>query len=184
MKPITISNYSDIHISDNILEACKTVSIDDVTYHKINSFKVLELGGELCTVTPINLMMTQKYFDIMRLFETNITKFDKVEDVVVALMNMLHGLIPIMSTHGEIIIGKLLRDVENKSLRPNFLIPDVPYQMLGLKTALQNSEAITTALSFEQTRHHLLHAIFDKRNDINRVGPRSFADYMFGEEVL
>ena len=184
MKPITISNYSDIHISDNILEACKTVSIDDVTYHKINSFKVLELGGELCTVTPINLMMTQKYFNIMRLFETNITKFDKVEDVVVALMNMLHGLIPIMSTHGEIIIGKLLRDVENKSLRPNFLIPDVPYQMLGLKTALQNSEAITTALSFEQTRHHLLHAIFDKRNDINRVGPRSFADYMFGEEVL
>ena len=97
---------------------------------------------------------------------------------------MLQGIIPIMSTHGEIIIGKLLRSVDNKLLRPNFLEPDVPYQMLRLKTALQNTEAVTTALSFEQTKHHLLHAIFDERNKINRVGPRSFADYLFGSETL
>ena len=56
--------------------------------------------------------------------------------------------------------------------------------MLRLKTALQNTEAVTTALSFEQTKHHLLHAIFDERNKINRVGPRSFADYLFGSETL
>ena len=89
-----------------------------------------------------------------------------------------------MSTHGEIIIGKLLRSIDNKLLRPNFLEPDVPYQMLRLKTALQNTEAVTTALSFEQTKHHLLHSIFDERNKINRVGPRSFADYLFGSETL
>lgn len=184
LKPLTISNYANIHISDKILDKMKEVSIDDVTYHKISSFKVLELDGMLCTITPINIMMTQKYMNIMKLFESEITKFDKVEDVVVTLMRLLHNTIPIMSTHGEIIISKLLRDVDNKLLRPNFLIPDVPYQMLRLKTALQNIESVTTALSFEQARHHLLHSIFDERNLIKRVGPRSFADNLFGEEIL
>ena len=182
--PLTISNYANIHIPDKILEKSKEVNIDDVTYHKISSFKVLEMDGIFCTITPINIMMTQKYMNIMKLFESEITKFEKVEDVVVALMRLLHNTIPIMSTHGEIIIAKLLRDVDNKLIRPNFLYPDVPYQMLRLKTALQNIEAITTALSFEQTRHHLLHSIFDERNAIKRVGPRSFADYLFGEDVL
>jgi hypothetical protein len=45
---------------------------------------------------------------------------------------------------------------------------------------LANHESVTVALAFEQTRHHLLHQIFDERNDINRVGPRSFEDYIFG----
>jgi hypothetical protein len=74
--------------------------------------------------------------------------------------------------------------MDNKLLRPNFLIPDVPYQMLKLTTALQNIEAASTALAYAQTRHHLLHRIFDERNVIKRVGPHSFADYMFGEELL
>lgn len=72
----------------------------------------------------------------------------------------------------------------NKLLRPNYLRPDVPYQILRLETALQNIESITTAISFEQPKHHLLHSIFDQRNEIKRVGPRSFADYLFGEEVI
>ena len=184
MIPVKISNYANINIPDEILDKCKDVTIDDVVYHKITSFKVIELGEIFCSITPINIMMTQKYMNIMKLFESEITKFDRVEDAVVALMHMLQGIIPIMSTHGEIIIGKLLRSVDNKLLRPNFLEPDVPYQMLRLKTALQNTEAVTTALSFEQTKHHLLHAIFDERNKINRVGPRSFADYLFGSETL
>lgn len=184
LKPLTISNYANIHIPDKIIDKTKEVIVDDVTYLKISSFKVLELNGSFCTITPINIMMTQKYMNIMKLFESDISKFDKVEDVVVTLMRLLHKTIPIMSTHGEIIISKLLRDVNNKLLRPNFLYPDVPYQILRLKTALQNIEAATTALSFEQTRHHLLHSIFDERNAIKRVGPRSFADYLFGEETL
>ena len=45
-------------------------------------------------------------------------------------------------------------------------------------------ESVTVALAFEQTRHHLLHQIFDERNKINRVGPRSFEDFLFGVESL
>lgn len=185
LKPLTISNYANIYIPDKIFDKAKDVLIDDVTYHKINSFKILEIDdGIFCTITPINIMMTQKYMNIMKLFESEISKFEKVEDVVVTLMRLLYKTIPILSTHGEIIISKLLRDVNNKLLRPNFLEPDVPYQMLRLKTALQNIEAVTTALSFEQTRHHLLHSIFDERNNIKRVGPRSFTDHLYGEEYL
>ena len=183
LKPLTISHYANIHIPDKVIESAKDVIIDDVNYLKISSFKALEHEA-FCTITPINIMMTQKYMNIMKLFETDITKFEKVEDVVMTLMRLLHKTIPILSTHGEIIISKLLRSADNKLLRPNFLEEDVPYQMLRLKTALQNIEAATTALSFEQTRHHLLHAIFDERNAIKRVGPRSFADYLFGEEYL
>ena len=183
LKPLKISRYANIHIPDKVLDKMKEVVIDDTTYLKISSYKVLENGGIFCNITPINIMMTQKYMDIMRLFENDMSKFEKVEDIVVKLMHLLKGTIPLLSVHGEIIIAKHLRDANNKLLRPNFLVPDAPYQILKLKSALQNIEAVSTALSFEQTRHHLLHSIFDERNAIKRVGPRSFADYMFGEEM-
>lgn len=184
LEPVVISHYANIHIPEKIFDRAKDVVIDDVNYHKITSHKVIELGGVFCNITPINIMMTQKYMNIMKLFENEITKFDKVEDAVVALMHLLHGTIPILSTHGEIIIGHLLRDVDNEILRPNWLVEDQQYQILRLKTALQNIESPTTALAFEQTRHHLLHSIFDKRNQINRVGVRGFSDYQFMEETL
>lgn len=185
LKPITISHYANIYVPEKIIDNSKDVLFDEVLYHKITSYKVLEMGGALCNITPINIMMTRKYMDIMKLFSSDISKsFETVEDVVITLMRMTQGIIPFYSVHGEIIVSKLLRDINNRLLRPNFLVPDVQYQMLNLKTALQNIEAPTTALAFEQTRHHLLHSIFDERNKINRVGPRSFADYLFGEECL
>lgn len=185
MTPVTISRYSNIYIDDKIIDKMKDEVIDEVLYHKISSYQVIEIAeGIFCTIIPINIMMTQIYMNIMRLFESDISKFDRVEDVVVTLMKLLHGTIPFMSTHGEIIISKLLRDIDNKLLRPDFTIPDVKYQMLKLKSALQNTESVTTALSFEQTKHHLLHSIFDERNQINRVGPRAFSDYAFNEEII
>lgn len=180
--PVTISNYASISVPDVILDNCKDVVIDEVTYHKITSFKVLEKGGQFAMIIPINIMMTQKYMDIMKLFESDISRFEKIEDVVVALANMCHGVIPILSTHGEILIGHHVRRVDNKLLRPDWTVPDQQYQIMRLKTALQNIESFSTAMSFEQTKHHLLHTIFDERNEINRVGVRGFTDFMFGEE--
>ena len=184
LEPVTISHYANMYIPERIFDKAKDVIIDDVRYYKITSHKVIEMGGVLCNITPINIMMTQNYMNIMKLFDNEITKFDRIEDAVVALMHLLHGIIPIMSTHGEIILGHLLRDVNNRILRPNWLVENQEYQILRLKTALQNIEAPTTALAFEQTRHHLLHRIFDERNEINRVGRRSFSDYQFGEAQL
>ena len=182
LEPVTISNYASINIPEAILDKCKEVTIDDVSYYKISSYKILEADGQFCMIIPINIMMTQRYMDIMHLFELDITKFEKVEDIVTRLAHMTHNLIPILSTHGEILIGHHLRSVDNKLLRPNWLVPDQKYQIMRLKTVLQNTESFTTALAFEQTKHHLLHTIFDERNAIKRVGVRSFHDYMFGEE--
>ena len=182
LEPVTISNYASINIPEAILDKCKEVVIDDVSYYKISSYKILEADGQFCMIIPINIMMTQRYMDIMHLFELDITKFEKVEDIVTRLAHMTHNLIPILSTHGEILIGHHLRSVDNKLLRPNWLVPDQKYQIMRLKTVLQNTESFTTALAFEQTKHHLLHTIFDERNAIKRVGVRSFHDYMFGEE--
>lgn len=182
LEPVTISNYASINIPEAILDKCKEVTIDDVSYYKISSYKILEADGQFCMIIPINIMMTQRYMDIMHLFELDITKFEKVEDIVTRLAHMVHNLIPILSTHGEILIGHHLRSVDNKLLRPNWLVPDQKYQIMRLKTVLQNTESFTTALAFEQTKHHLLHTIFDERNAIKRVGVRSFHDYMFGEE--
>ena len=182
MEPVTISNYASINIPEAILDKCKEVVIDDVSYYKISSYKILEADGQFCMIIPINIMMTQRYMDIMHLFELDITKFERMEDIVTRLAHMCHGLIPILSTHGEILIGHHLRSVDNKLLRPNWLVPDQKYQIMRLKTVLQNTEAFTTALAFEQTKHHLLHTIFDERNKIHRVGVRSFHDFVFGEE--
>ena len=182
LEPVTISNYASVSIPDVIFDKCKDVIIDEVTYHKITSYKVLETGGQFVMIIPINIMMTKKYMDIMKLFESDISHFDKIEDVVDRLAHMCYGIIPILSTHGELLIGHHARRVDNKLLRPDWLVPDQQYQLMRLKTALQNIESFTTAMSFEQTKHHLLHTIFDERNGINRVGVRSFHDFIFGEE--
>ena len=184
MTPVVISNYASISIPENIIDACKDVTIDDKMYYKITSHKVIELGETFCVITPINLMMTQKYSNIMNLFESEITRYERIEDVVVKLMNLMRGLIPLLSTHGEVIIRGLIRDVDNKLIRPDWLVPDQKYTLTRVKTALQNVESFTTALAFEKTRHHIVDRIFDERNAINRVGAVSFTDFLFGQDTM
>lgn len=179
--PITISKYASINIPDSITDSFKEVMIDDVSYYKISSHKILETGnGAFCDIIPVNIMMTAKYMNIMKLLENEISKFNTIEDAVTELTHLMYGIIPIFSVHGEIIIGHLIRSMENKLLRPDWTKPDPEYQMMRLKTALANHESISVALAFEQTRHHILNAIFNERNEIKRVGPRSFEDYIFG----
>lgn len=184
MIPITISNYASIYVPDNVIDECKDVTIDDKIYHKITSHKVLELGGTLCVITPINLAMTQKYSNIMNLFESEIARYEKIEDVVTKLMHLLSGLIPVLSVHGEVILRGLIRDVNNKLLRPDWTQDNPEYVLNRVKTALQNVESFSTALAFEKTRHHVVDRIFDERNTINRVGPAGFTDFLFGQETI
>lgn len=181
--PVVVSKYASIHIPDTITDAFKEVLINDETYYKISSHKVLE-EGMLCSIIPVNIMMTARYMNIMKLLENDITKFSTIEGAVNELTHLIHEIIPIYSVHAEIIIGHLVRSTENKLLRPNWTKPNPSYQIMRLKTALANHESVTVALAFEQTRHHLLHSIFDERNKINRVGPRSFEDFIFGGENL
>lgn len=184
LKPITIGHYANAYIPDEIVSEMKTVTFDDDVYYKISSYKIFEKGVPFCEINPINIMMTAKYFNLNKLFESNISKFTNLDDAVSTLTHLLHKTIPILSVHGEIIIGHLTRRVDNKLLRPNWLNENEQYQLLNLKDALRNTESITQALAFENTRHHLFYSIFDERNKINRVGARSFTDYLFGLETL
>lgn len=183
MIPVTVSHYASISIPEKITDNFKEVIIDDVSYYKISSSKVLD-HGILCDIIPVNIMMTAKYMNIMKMLENDIVQFQTIDSAVSALTHLIHGIIPILSVHAEIIIGHLIRSTENRLLRPNWLEQDPPYQIMRLKTALSNSESVAVALAFEQTRHHILHSIFDERNKINRVGPRSFEDFIFGGERL
>ena len=182
MTPIGITNYASINIPPNIIEKGKEVVIDEQTYIKLSSYKIIDTdNGILCNITPISISSLAVYMNIMKLFENDVTKFETVDEAAVALTRMLNEVMPVMATHGEIMLSKLLRRPDNKLLRPNFLEEDPPYQIVRLKTALQNSESVTVGLAFEQPKHHLLHSILDKRNQINRVGVGAFSDYMFGE---
>lgn len=181
MTPIGITNYASINIPQNIIEKGKEVIINEEVYIKLSSFKIIDNGGILCNITPISISSLAVYMNIMKLFENDVCKFSTVDEAAVALTGMLNKVMPVMATHGEIMLSKLLRRKDNILLRPNFLEEDAEYQIVRLKTALQNSEAVTVGLAFEQTKHHILHSILDKRNQINRVGPAAFSDYMFGE---
>lgn len=184
MEEVRIGHYSDIVVPDEVLSKMKKVEINDVEYLKISSFKVIEGGGELCNITPINISIIARYMNIMKFFTSHASKMDSIEEAVVTLMRLLDGLIPIFSVHGEIIIGHLLRNPEDKVRRPNWLNEGEPYQILPLKTALGASESATTSLAFERAGNQLLQSIFDLRNEINRVGVRAFSDYLFGESTL
>ena len=181
--PITISNYASISIPEEIEEQLKEVVLDDKIFFKISSSQVLNFGI-IVSIIPKNIMMTQRYMEIMNLIETGITRYNNISDVVETLSHLTYKIIPILSVHNEIIISHLIRSTENKLLRPDWTQPSPSYELVRLKTALTNHESVTVALAFEQTRHHILHAIFNERNEINRVGPRSFEDYLFGIDTL
>ena len=177
LEPVTIGNYANINISEEIFKKAKLVTVNDVNYYKVNSSK---LYNDICLLTPINIMMTAKYTKMMRLLNNDIRNYDDVSIVVTELFHLFENTIPLYSTHGEIIISCLIRNKDDIMKRPNWLNYDEPYKMVCVKTALTNTESFTEALASEQTDHHLRDRIFDRRNAINKIGPRSFIDYLFG----
>lgn len=181
LEPVEISEYSNVYIPDELLEKCKEVEIDDKVYLKTTSTKVLDISERLCNVTPINIMMTQKYMDIRRLIEFELPKIETMEEAVAKLNHYTHKLIPVLSAHNEVIIGRHLRRPDNQLLRPNWLNPDEPYKILRLRSALENIESMATAYSFEKPYDQTHKKIFDDRNEINRVGARSFSDFLYGQ---
>lgn len=185
-EPVSIRKYANIVIPDKILEKAKDVIIDDVTYHKISSWTVIgEENSVFCYITPINIMMTQKYMDIKQLFESECRKFSNVGDLVTKLVHLVYECgLNVMATHCEIMVSHLLRDVDDAMKRPDFTIPDVPYQILVLKMALTKTESFAAALAFENTSHNLNDKVFDDRNKRHRVGPASFIDFLFGYETI
>ena len=184
MLPVRISNYASIHLNDEFLDVSKMYEVDDSRYYKISSTAVSNSGKALCDVIPINIMMTANYMAIMQMFENKMSSYEKIEDAVNDLNDLFVGTIPLPSVHGEIMISKHIRSRENRMLRPDWRKRDPLYQFLNLKLALQNSESVATGLASEHTKAQLMQSIAEVRENIKTVGPRSFIDYMLGEEML
>ena len=182
--PIKITNYASCHVNDELFDKEDIVEIKGVRYYKLNSKTVLGTNRPICDIIPVNIAETQKYMNIMNMFESKLSSYTRIEDAVNDLNAMFKNTIPLLSTHGEIMISKHIRQKDNRMLRPNFLKPNAEYQILNLRMALQNSESVATALAFEHTKAHLMQSISETREDIKSVGARSFIDYLLGEEVL
>lgn len=184
MLPVRISNYASLHLDDEFLDVSKMYEEDDARYYKISSSAIANSGKPLCDVIPINIMMTANYMAILQLFENRMSSYDKIEDVVNDLNDLFYQTIPLPSVHGEIMISNHIRARENRMLRPDWRKPNPLYQMLNLKLALQNSESVATGLASEHTKAQIMQSIAETRENIKTVGPRSFIDYMLGEEML
>lgn len=184
MLPVRISNYASLHLNDEFLDVSKMYEEDESRYYKISSSTISSSGKPLCDVIPINIMMTANYMAIMQLFESRMSSYDKIEDVVNDLNDLFVGTIPLLSVHGEIMISNHIRSRENRMVRPDWRKPDPLYQLLNLKLALQNSESVATGLASEHTKAQLMQSIAENRENIKTVGPRGFIDYILGEEML
>lgn len=180
-EEVIITNYANIHIPDDLFKKAKVIQIDEETYYKLNSDKVED---SICMLTPINIMMTAKYNKMMNLLNQDIAKMTDISEAVTEMCELFNGSIPLLSTHAEVILSRLIKSPDDDMKRPNWLNYDEPYKLVRVNTALDNTESFTAALASQQTNHHLRHAIFDKRNKINRVGLRSFMDYLFGYHTL
>jgi hypothetical protein len=181
LEPVEISRYASIYIPDELLDKCKEIEVDDVTYLKISSTKIADVSEKLCDITPINIMTSQKYMDIRRLIEFELPKFGTAEEIVDKINHDTYKLMPVLAVHNEVIIGRHLRSVDNELLRPNWLNPNEPYKIFRLRSALEKIESVAIAYSFEKPYDNTHKKIFDERNKINRVGVRSFADFMYGQ---
>jgi hypothetical protein len=119
--------------------------------------------------------------DIRRLIEFELPKFDTAEEIVDKINHDTYKLMPVLAVHNEVIIGRHLRSVDNELLRPNWLNPNEPYKIFRLRSALEKIESVAIAYSFEKPYDNTHKKIFDERNKINRLGVRSFADFMYGQ---
>ena len=182
LEPVEISEYDSLYIPDVLLEKCKLVDVDDVSYYKISSNKIADISERLCDITPINIQMTKKYRDIRNLIEFQLQKVPTKDEACAKLNHMTYGLIPTLAAHNDLIIGRHLRRPDNVLLRPNWLNPDEPYTILRLRSALENTEAASIGYSFEKPYDQTHKKIFDERNKINRVGARAFADFTYGQK--
>ena len=181
LEPVEIRQYANLYIPDELVEKCKEVEFEDNVYLKISSTKVADISEKLCDITPINIMKSQEFMNIRRTIEFELPKFGTVEEVVDKINHNTYKLMPLLAVHNEIIIGRHLRRPDNDMLRPDWRNPDEPYKIYRLRSALEHIESAAVAYSFEKPYDNTHKKIFDDRNKINRVGPRSFADFMYGQ---
>lgn len=181
-EKIVISNYTNIEINELITSAPMIDAVidgEEVSCYKISSTKIG--SDKICTIIPINKMQTEKYFDIMSMLESKISKFETVDDACEALLQLIYKTMPILQVHMEIVVSRLVKSVDNVMIKPNWLNEDEPYQIVRLQEGLNNIESAATAMSFESLNKQLFSKLFDARTNVNRIGPHSFSDYLFGD---
>ena len=181
-EKVVISNYSNISINP-IIEECSMVDAviegEEVSCFKLTSAK---LGNDkLCTIIPVNKIQTERYFEIMAMIESKVSKFETVDEGCEAMLQLIYKAIPILQTHVEIVIRELVKSVDNPMIKPNWLNENEPYRIVRLQEGLNNIESAATAMSFESIYKQLFSKIFDERCKVNRVGAHSFSDYIFGD---
>ena len=85
-----------------------------------------------------------------------ITESMNKEEVYTKLMqNISEGGLGLSSVHAEVILSNQIRDVEDIYEKPDWSIPNVPYNVKSLNTALKDNPSIVVALSFQNIKRTL-----------------------------
>jgi hypothetical protein len=183
---IEIINYESMFIDSSTIKLFKLVTdkrrpTGPETYYEISLEKIaLELEGRILSIDIKNNGLTDNLYMIMNLLNKEAIKFDDYNALAQHLFEMLiNANIRCRHVQGEIILNRLIRDINDEYVRPDFSKSKMPeYKILTLNRALINTKAPTIGLSYQEIRRQIL------SDDLYNVKDgSSYLDPMYFNEV-
>lgn len=132
-------------------------------------FKDIDDGESLFVIDILNNELTKPLYEIMNL----VNKVNKdykytIDEMVQKLIELLiESNIPAYAVQIELIVNRLIRDVNDIYHRPNFKLNKMPeYEILTVNKALINHPSVFVSLSFQELKRQILsdELFYDKKD--------------------
>ncbi len=171
-EQVEIINYESMFIDSISMKNFKIVherkSEGGKRYYEI-SFDAIsnEMEGRLLSIDIRNNGLTDNLYAIMDLLGKNAAKYDDYSVLAQDFFEVLiNAGIKCRVVQAEVILNRLIRDVDRLYHRPDFSQFTVPkYKILNLNQALLNTQAPTVGMSYQELKRQLLSdAIYDNKD--------------------
>ena len=176
--PVYTEDMDSLYITIDLNNAIRDHAINENEMLCIDMKNLADIP--LFTITIHNNELSKILKDIKNCIENNKTALKECnynKDVLlVRLMKYLSdGGISINSVHAEIILSNQIRDLYDSLNKPDWSEPNVEYEIVGLKKALEENPSVTIGLAFEKIDKMLYNPLTFRKNK------PSFFDLFFME---
>lgn len=164
---ISTDNNDEIYLSDEFAELIlKTYKNIDNDTELIFDFKdLVKIESGLFWVRIKNNDLSSILDNAKRIINKGpITSSYNINGIVQDFTNtLIRGGIRLNSIHSELLISNQVRDADDPLSAPDWEIPNVPYQIFALSSAIMNSPSLTATLQYQRISQILINPLTSKK---------------------
>lgn len=164
---IATNNNDEMYLTDDFAELIlKTYkNIDDDTNLVFDFKDLVKLEGGLFWLRVKNNDLSSILDNAKRIINKGpITSSYDIDGITRDFTNtLIEGGIKLNTVHSELIISNQVRDVEDPLSAPDWEIPNVPYTIFALSTAIMNSSSLTATLQYQKISQILINPLTSRK---------------------